>query len=399
MYISRYSTLKTMNLSKEKKTKMLLDYAKECYKEGHKPTKKEIRREFHLEIYNYFEDIADYHRKAGIPVSIRNYPKIKARNLIIEYLKSSAKEKKYPNCKEIEKAMGINFSTYFNNLKDLYDTANVLFSLVEKEIKYKILNSHTHDEETLKQQKKLVQDLIKQKVENGFYPGVSYIQKHLFLSFYNLYDNILEAYDDAAVSYARPSPILLGKRKEIELTKIIKKLLVKMGFTINRVSIESETSFNKHADMTVTDDKGERHLIEIKAYRKDYSITNREFGQLIKYLKKERISKGIFITTSNTKKCKFGDIEFINGDKLIQLLKLHGLSSHLKVIRWIQRSRINSKEREDHQKIMKNKIRDYASSKKMFPTKRKIEKHFRIDIRSVFGEPNPYKILLKEIKI
>lgn len=386
------------SMSREEKIRTLLDYARECYKNGYKPTKRGIRKRFHVEIYNYFKNIADYHQKAGISISLRNYPKEKAKKLIINFLHNKAKENYFPMRTEIEKELRIHLSSYFKDLQELYNNASVDYTFVENVIKQKILSVNTHPPTELKEQKELIKKFIKNNVANGFYPGVKQIQKSLNLAFYNLYNNIFEAYKDAEVEYERLSPILLGRKKEQIFTKIVKDLLIRMGYKIIRVSIESESDFNRYADITIEDKDGTKRLVEIKAYREDYHITKREFKQLVKYLEKEKVSSGIFITTSNTEKCEFGQIKFINGKSLIELLMVHNLSFYLRQIQWIQKSRVNSKEREEHKEYLKKKILNYAHLKNNLPTKKEIQEKFGIDLRSVFGEEKPYEKLKKEVK-
>lgn len=171
-----------------------------------------------------------------------------------------------------------------------------------------------------------------------------------------------------------------------------------MGFKILRISIESEKDFNRHSDMTIENKDGKKYLVEIKAYRKDYCIAKREFKQLANYLEIENISSGIIITTSNSKKCEFKQIKFINGENLVELLKSYGLLHYCKQINWIQNSRVNSKEKEEHREMMKNKILDYAKSRDFIPTKREIQEKFRMDIRSIFGEEKPYEKFKKEME-
>ena len=366
---------------------------------GHKPSKKEIRRKFHVEIYNYFKNTPDYHRKAGIEVSLRNYPKEEAKKLIIDFIKNKAKDRVYPNRTEIESTLKIHITTYFKDLKELYECANIDYSLVQKEIQHKIISAHTNSKAEIEKQMELIKNFITKNVIKGFYPSVHHIQRNLNLSFYNLYDDIFEAYKDANVDYERPSPILLGRKKEKVFTKIVKELLVKIGFKIIRVSIESKIDFNRYADMTIDDKYGKKCLVEIKAYRKDYCITKREFKQLLNYMEKEKISNGLFITSSNTKKCDFSDLQFINGENLIELLKINGLRHYIKQILWIQNSRVDSTEMKEYREFMKNKILEYIKMKNKFPMRKEIENDFRIDIRSIFGEKRAYEKLKKEAKI
>jgi hypothetical protein len=382
---------------KNRKIQMLLDYAKECYKRGHRPTKKDIRQKFHLEIYNYFKNTADYHKKAGIILSLNNCSKDEARRKIIDFIHKKAEEKEYPSRRRIDKKLKIHLPTYFDSLEELYRQAGIDHSLVEQTIKNKILKSNTYNEDILAKQKESIKRLIRQKTKQGFYPSVNYIQKKLSLSFYNLYYDIFEAYKDAGVNYERVSPIILGKKKEQIFTKIVKELFQRMGFTIQRVSIESETDFNRNADMTVLDKDGNRVLVEIKAYRADYCITCREFGQLQRYLKKENINKGIFITTSNSKKCLFDNIRFIDGYSLIELLKKYCLEHNIPTIKWIQESRVNSYEKIEHDNQIKVRIIDYVKSQDKIPTKKEIQKKFKADLRTYFGEVRPYEKLVQSI--
>jgi hypothetical protein len=380
-------------ISREKKINMLLEYAKECYEKGLKPTKKTIRKKFHLEVYNYFKNIADYHQKAGIPIAIRHYPRDEARAIIGEYVSGKSGKNKYPGFREIEKTFRIKFFTYFKSIDELYELSDVDISQVKKARNL----SRFYSGEVINQQKDTIKELIRLTVKNGFYPGIVYIQKKLKLSFYNLYNNIYEAYRAAGVPYDRPSPIILGKKKELLLTEIVKALFLKMNFNIERVSLES-VDFNKRADLTVSDQFGHSYLVELKAYKSGYHLSRREFSQLSTYLKKEGVKFGIFITTSATARCNFPNIWFINGDFLKKLLKQYGLSNYLPSVEWIQQSRVNTKQRQRYLRWRKQQIKDYTVALGYIPSKRQLEKALKLDIRSVFGENRPYAVLLKEFK-
>src|SRR3989338_355813 len=152
-------------MSKDEKIKILLDYAKEAYSRNHKPTKKEIRRRFHLELYNYFKNMADYHQQAGITISLRNYPKAKAQEFIINFIKNKAQNGSYPNRKEIEKALKIHFSTYFKNLNDLYTSAKMDYSLVQNRNKQLIANARL-GKYTLEEGRYIISEHIKKEVIN-----------------------------------------------------------------------------------------------------------------------------------------------------------------------------------------------------------------------------------------
>ncbi len=383
------------SLAKKDKISTLLAYARDCYKKGHKPTKRSVRKRFHVEIYNYFKNIGEYHRKAGFEVAVRFLPKETARSMIADYIKKEVRANRYPEFREIERKFKIKFVTYFDTIEQLYKCANIDFSLVKKARELSRFSS----KEVIAGQKDAIKDFIRKNVAKGIYPSVPFIQKTLNLSFYNLYYDIFQAYKEANAKYDRPSPILLGKKKEEVLTGIIKKLLVKMDFKIKRVSIESDIGFNRRADMTVEDNDGKTYVVEIKAFREDYSVSKRELLQLTTYIKQESVSFGIFVTTSASIKCNYKNILFINGNFLVKLLEKHGLGKYRSKIEWIQSSRVNSVERKEYIRTRKMEIFDYIKMKGGMPTKRDIEKTLRIDIRSVFGRPRPYEKLLDEARI
>ncbi len=383
------------SLSKEEKIAILLDYARNCYENGFKPTKRSVRKKFHLEIYNYFKNIRDYHEKARITVDFRFFKKNRARFMIIERVRKEVKAGHFPEFREIEKKFRIKFKTYFSNLEELYECANIDYSLAQKERNL----SRFYSKKIIAKQKDLIKKFIQKNVANGIYPSVHFIQKNLKLSFYNLYDDIFQAYENAGVNYNRPSPIILGKKKEKIFTEIVKELFTRMGYVIRRVSLESEADFNRNADMTLEDKFGRQYIVELKAYRSDYHISKREVLQLQKYLQQEKISNGIFITTSNTVLKSQDNVQFFNGKAVIALLKSHNLSKSVKLVKWIQKARVNSKERKAAIEDKKSEIFDYIKCKGRIPTKREIEMVLKTDIRSVFGRRRPYEKLLNEVRI
>ncbi len=385
-------------MSREEKIKALLNYAKEVYiKENRFVSKREIRKVFHVELYNYFKNIFDMYQNLNLDVPLAHCPREYAINKIIEFVKNKAKEGSYLSKSDIETELNIHIDTYFKDLNDLYTIAGIDYNIVKNSIMKKIILAHTYTSEEIEKQKQSIRDFIQLNVSNGFYPSTQYIQKSLNLSFYNLYDDIYQAYRDANISYERPSPIILGKQKERVLTLIIKELFYRMGYKLLRVSIESKTDFNKFSDMTIIDKDGNKCLVEIKAYRKDYCITKRELNQLSRYMKKENISKGIFITTTEKCKLKMENIDIINGDKIIQFMRKYNLHKYLYSIKWIQESRVNSKEKEEHYNLTREKIIEFVKNHKEFPSKIELEKSLRLDIKTYFGR-NPYKKIKEIIK-
>lgn len=394
---SKENKLDLFNIRYNKNKQLLISYAKDCFLKGIKPTKRCIRQKFHIEIYNYFKNIKELYEQTGIDIPLRFYSKKEARSILADYISREAKNEYYPNRLETEKKFQINLKTYFNDLRDLYNFSEINYLHVEEANLNRMNEARFHSPEFIASQKELIKEFIIQHVKRGVYPSVPFIQQKLNLAFYNLYDDIYTAYRDANVTYDRLSPILLGKKKEILLTNVIKKLFLRMNFKILRVSIESLSDFNRGADMTIIDNEGKKYLVEVKAYREDYHVSVREFMQLIKYMNEEEISSGIFITTSRTMKCPFENIRFINPESLLQLLKFHGMQYYLPTIRWIQKSRVNSTERKEFIATRKQMIFQYIKSQPSFPKRAEIERKLGIDIRSVYGKEHAFEKLKKEV--
>ena len=77
---------KKSSLRQEKRDK-ILKYIKEIYKKENRfVSKREIRKVFHLELYNYFENIFDMYQKVSIDVPLCFCPKDYAINRIIEFV-------------------------------------------------------------------------------------------------------------------------------------------------------------------------------------------------------------------------------------------------------------------------------------------------------------------------
>ncbi len=382
---------------KEEKRQAILDYAKNVYeREARLVSKREIRRAFHVEIYNYFKNVFDMYQHLGIEVPLEFCPKEYALRKIINFVHIKSAAGLYPTKTEIENELGVHIYTYFNNIKDVYTKSNIDFKFYKG--RENLLNGRSNSTENNVQIRKDIVSFIQKNVSKGYYPGVTSIQQELKIAFYRYFNDIVEAYNYAKVKYERPSPILLGKQKEKVLTLVVKELLFRMDYKIKRVSIESISDFNRYADITVEDQKGNKLLVEIKAYQQDYCVTKREFNQLNRYMEREKISKGIFITTSTSCKYSFKNIEFINGNKLRELLELYNLREYINAISWIQESKVNSREREEQRNSMKLKIIDYIKKNNSFPSKKEIENRFKVDIRTYFGDRNPLQKIKEVIK-
>jgi hypothetical protein len=388
--------LNKKSISKKRKQEILLQYAKKIFEQEKRfVSKREIRNTFHIEIYNYFKNIFNLYQNLGIEVPLRYCPRKYAITKIIKFIRERSKRGLPPTKGEIEGKFNIQIYTYFKNIESIYEKADIDFKLYQKRRYY--LETHFNSKaKNLENKNKIIKYILSHH-SKGVFVGIYHIQKNLNLTFYKYFLNIREAYKAAKINYDRPSPIILGKKKEIVLTEILKELFLDIGFQINRISLECKRNPNKFEDMTLQDSEGNIYLVEIKAYRKDYSITKREFKQLLHYIERNPSAKAIFITTSNSNKCEFDNIHFINGEKLVKILRYWKLDYHIEAIKWIQNAKVSTKERELHRRNVKDKIIEYVKDKKYTPTKQEIEKFLRVDLRTYFSQRNAYQKLLSII--
>lgn len=382
------------SISKEEKRNLILDYAKKRYEqENHLVSKREIRSIFHLELYNYFENIFDMYQHLGIEVPLCYCPREYAITKILNYVKNQSSKRLYPGLKEVEKVLGISLWTYFKNMRDLYSKAGIDYQLHLE----KVNKDGFHSPQKVEKQKERIVNYIKERNSLGYFAGVSEIQHILGLKFYKYFESPEEAYKIANIDYKRICPIILGKNKEKILTEIVLRLLVESGYTIKRTSIFDNKKFNRGPDIEVLDNQGNKTLVEIKAYHNRYWITKREIQQLKRYMEKMNISKGLFITTANKAFHNPKDIQIINGEKLISLLKTAHLSKFIEQINWIQEEKVNQMVRENAHQKKKEDIIKYVLSMEKIPTQRQIEKDLKLSLKTYFSSP-PYRTLLNEIK-
>ena len=74
------------SIGKEEKQQLILDYAKRIHQQENRfISKQEIRSVFHLELYNYFENIFDLYQHLGMEVPLCFCPKEYAKSRITEY--------------------------------------------------------------------------------------------------------------------------------------------------------------------------------------------------------------------------------------------------------------------------------------------------------------------------
>ncbi|MBU0456891.1 MAG: restriction endonuclease [Nanoarchaeota archaeon] len=377
--------LNTKSISKNEKRRIILDYVKRTHSnENRFVSKREIRKFFHVELYNYFENIFDMYQQLNIEILLCFCPKDYAKKKIIEYVRERSKKNIYPFKKEIEAELKIHIYSYYKGIKHLYQESGVDFRLYQKRV-YDLETHSNSDLENLENRNKIL-NLIREGVKEGMYPSTMLIQEKLNLAFYKYFNDIYEAYEKAGVNYDRPCPIILGKKKEKVLTEIAIYLLRRMGYEIKRVSILDKNNYNCGEDINVVDKNGNEFLIEIKAYGKNKRVTKREIDQLINYVKNRSGSKGIIITTSEVISRTKENILIIDGKELVDLVYIHRLTSFLEDIKWIQLAKVNKKEIIEAKTKKRKEIVEFIRKNPNMILPLEIEKSLRLDLRTYFGK-------------
>jgi hypothetical protein len=382
--------LNTKLISKDEKRKTILDYAKNIYNnENRFVSKREIRKAFHVELYNYFKNVFEMYQNLEIDVPLCFCPRDYAKKKIIEYVRDKAKNGVYLGGRELENNLGISMRSYFGKAENLYCLAKVDYNLHIQQVK----QSRFHSIDKIKEQRERIIYYIKKRNRLGYFAGVCEIQHNLKLNFYKYFLSPEEAYKEAGIDYQRICPIILGKKKEKILTEIALHLLVEMGYTIKRTSIFDRKNFNRGPDIEVLDKEGEKVLVEIKAYHKRYWITTREIKQLQEYMEKKNVSKGIFITTSDKVNHNPKNIEIINGKKLINFLKSTYLEKYIEKVKWVQEEKVNTLKTKRIKEKIRRKVVNCVIKNSQIMFFREVEKILKIDKRTYFKNISSSELL------
>lgn len=413
IYISAGVEVPTKLLYRDDIRKEIIKFFKDYYRvHGMPPTKKYVRKELHVEIYNYFKNIKEICTIAEIRPNLRSI-EIKARKkFIVDFIKDMANKKKYPLTKEVETRFRIQLKTYFNKpyLLNAYKEAEVDYRKALKERKKRILDSRERRKifKTAQEGRDAIAKYITNSAKKGKYPTYKEIINDMGIAFYRYFSSVEEAYRYAEVDYKR-THIFLAREKEKKLTIIVMKLLENLGWKISRVSIFAETFRNKGIDILALDNEKRLVGIEIKAYHKSESITIKEIQQTQRNKKNHKCDYCIIITTTNNiPKRVLREIKIWKCSKIVGMLRKAKMHENMRELMWI-RHRIIEVEKRD---LIKNKRKEIASHVKYLvennhnPTKKELEKFFKIDIRTYFkslGEiyefanlPIPVKLLTKE---
>jgi len=235
---------------------------------------------------------------------------------------------------------------------------------------------------------------VEKEVKKGRYPTHDEIERRFHTNIRTYFKNIREIYKLANVAYIRdPNPFIKLKKEEV-LTKICVKLFDKLGYDIERVSIE----LNGHgADLIVRDGDGNPIPVEIKAYQKygKIGVSSRfpkyfrdEIKQLKAYVEELKSPYGILITSTDRSNIKNfpPNIKLLFGRDITNLLKKFQLEKELKQLEWVRYSNVSAK-KERYIEAFRKEILKFVRRNLMegrYVGRREIEKRFDINYNTYF---------------
>ena len=369
---------------KEEVHKKILAYISDVYRQEKRfVSKREIRKKFKVGLYNYFKNVFDMYQQVDIEVPLEYGPREYARKKIMGYVQEEYGKGRFVGRLELDLHFNIHVYSYFKSMEDVIYCAGISKEEYNQSLRARS-NPH-HSEDKNKSNKEKIKEFIKENVSKGYYPSTIHIQKMLKLSFYRYYKDIYEAYRAAGVRYHRPCPIILGKKKEEVLTNIAVKIIEASGLKVSRVSIFEKERYNRGADITIINNHGKDILVEIKAYGKHKRVSKREIEQLQRYMIKEKINKGILITSSIVISSIPDNIELIDGNKLFSLIKKYNMGSYLEDFFWVQDARVNRKERVEAKERKRQEIIQFILENPQVKKVSDVEKALSVDLRTYLG--------------
>ena len=207
----------------------------------------------------------------------------KRKTEVIEYVKNEIKKGRHPSYKELQNKYNI---SYFDiNLDTIYSNLGIKFLDIPK-------RRPTGCNEILK--KELI-EYVKNEIRNGHYPSRREIEKKFRVHIGVLFGNIEKLYISAGSRYVQKSNQEIKKRKADILMDLVLYILPKMHLEIIKQRDTRETGI----DILAKNNDDEIIGIELKAYNKYEKIKKRDIDQLKKFLIKEKLNRGILISTTS----------------------------------------------------------------------------------------------------
>jgi hypothetical protein len=162
--------------------------------------------------------------------------------------------------------------------------------------------------ESKQQLKKQILEYIKTSSRTGHYPTFMEIEEKFRTNIRTHFSGILDACEQAGTAYKRDPNPFLKYEKEQKLPEISVKILSRMGYFIEKISIGPRGS---GPDIIVKNSNQKLIPVEIKAYHRFGKIKNQpdkfskylgnEVAQLLEYQKRMENPYGYLITSTDRK--------------------------------------------------------------------------------------------------
>jgi hypothetical protein len=210
-------------------------------------------------------------------------PAEKRKIEVIEYVKNEIEKGRHPSYKELQNKYNI---SYFDiNLDTIYSNLGIKFLHIPK-------RRPTGCNEILK--KELI-EYVKNEIQNGHYPSRREIEKKFRVHISVLFGNIENLYISAGSRYVQKNSQEIKKRKADILMDLVLYILPKLHLEFIKQRDTRETGI----DILAKNKDDEIVGIELKAYNKYEKIKERDIDQLKKFLIKEKLNRGILISTTS----------------------------------------------------------------------------------------------------
>ena len=224
-------------------------------------------------------------------------------------------------------------------------------------------------------------NFVKEEGKNKHFPSRRELEGKFHLKLGSLFGGINDLYSSANLKY-KPAP-----NQELKIVKanlllqVILDNLDKFGLTLVEYRRPSERGID-----IVTEKKGKKVGIEIKAYSERERLKVRDINQVLRFVYKENLSRAIIITTTNleaTNLVSQEKIDIINYNKLFKVLG----PKYSEKFDYIREASVNV--HSNAKDIKRQKILDYVSNKYFYhgdkPTCNDILKNVNLDVYTYFN--------------
>lgn len=261
---------------------------------------------------------------------------------VIDYVKNEIENGNYPSHKDLKQKF-TTISYYKIHLDDIYSSLGI-----------NMLKIPIHKSKYCRTilEKGFI-DYLKIEVSKGHYPTRIYLERKFKTSIKPIFKSICDLYFQAGIVYKQENSQELKNKKAKLLTKIALSILPQLGLDV----LETRRVYERGVDIVTTDYQGKIIGIEIKAHNKYEPIKKRNYLQLERFLKQEKLSKVILITTSS----RFHNSEnILSGIDIIDYEKLRKLCTdeQIKQLNFIRDISIHQET--DERNIKREMIINYA---------------------------------------